>query len=1185
MKISTWLRLLPIFFALITAFTLIKLSMSVSHERFYYHESTEMTTLGEDLRGASDFLTEQAKNYVVFGDVEYREAYLQEVNVTKTRERVLKQLEAMEVPQEEIDLVNQAKELSHKLETIEYEAFAAVEKGDLEAARRLMFSEDYKAGKQPILDTLDLFQDRVQKRCGEAVDNAKKQADIALRLMGIGAIGMVVAMFVSFLTLNRKIKGMLEMTEIAGKISDGDFALDFSKYESRDEFGILASSLQSIRDTLIGIENEINDFVKGTSAGNLVYHIEYDDFKGQWSGILAGLNSAVDTVREQIIEKAPVAFIVIVDDMIIDCNRYAVEQIGMSVGTPIEGYYKDVSERHAVLKKLHEEGHVTYEQVTFRISNGDYHRFSVFISIIDQDNKKSYILWCMDVEEEQQKNDLILRNQEDLQKLVDALPSAMIIEDFVTGKIYYANDAFYKQMNLPQFTDQRDVFEKDLFAVKQSDGRSVVDKMASLSEQIKDSQVSASEEFTYEATTGEIIDTRVIAEEIMYNGVPSVIKIMQNIEAEKLLQSAAEREREANQLKSRFLANMSHEIRTPMNAIIGFAQIALMRQQDAQNADSYKKILSSSKNLLTIINDILDFSKIEAQKIDITEDVFVLEDIVANAFMVASGRIEDKHIEMLLNIQPELPIKLVGDKTRLWQILKNLLDNSAKYTQKGNVILDVSLHHEDLTDEGEEKIFIKFCVSDTGIGMSSQQISQLFTPFNQFSDDLKYKTTGTGLGMSITKELVDLMGGDIKVESIEGVGTKISVVIGFKRSQDETTLKGLVSQNIPDGHPILIADDDKISCEIMQRILEAAGFPVVCANSGAEALAQVKMHEEAGNPFKIIILDYVLGDDNGIEVGRRITQEGCSSKLLIVSAYVKKIPDKQLREVGFKDVMQKPLVPSAFVQRICDTLDEGSYMGAVTRETFVNTNILLCEDNPLNQEVACEMLKQFGITPDVAADGKECLEMLEKKNYDLILMDIMMPVMDGKEATRRIRNSDKPYKDICILAMTANVMLEQVDEFRNIGMNGHIAKPVEFDTLNEILVRNLPASKRSSFADKMKKRIAENTITVDFAIDGIAVQEGVARFGGKAERYKEVLLQFADTEAEYQKPEDTEEFHRYVHTIKGSSANLGMKELSASAKELEDDYLQKRSMAESFGRFEKKMKQTKDRIIQQLRMD
>ncbi len=1176
MKISTWLRLLPIFFALITAFTLVKLSMSVSRERLYYHEAMEMTALGDDLRGASDFLTEQAKNYVAFGELEYREAYLHEVNVTQTRERVLKQLETMEVPLEELELVNQAKELSHKLETIEYEAFGAVEQGDLEEARRLIFGEEYKAGKQPILDTLAMFEGKVQKRCSQAVDDAKKQADTALRLMGIGAIGMVIAMFVSFLTLNRKIKGMLEMTEIAGRISEGDFALDFNKYKSRDEFGILAASLQSIRDTLSSIENEIGDFVKGTTAGNLIYHIDYANYKGQWSGILAGLNSAVETVREQIIEKAPVAYIVIVDDMIIDCNRYAVEQIGMSVGTSIEGYYKDVSERHAILKKLREEGHVTREQVTFRIRNGECHRFSAFISIIDRDNKKSYILWCMDVEEEQQKNDLILRNQEDLQKLVDALPSAMIIEDSETGKIYYANDAFYKQMNLPQFTENKNLYEKDLFAVKQSDGRPVADKIASLKEQIKERQVTASEEFTYETTAGEIIDTRVIAEEVIYDGMPSVIKMMQNIEAEKLLQSAADHEREANQLKSRFLANMSHEIRTPMNAIIGFAQIALLREQDPQNIDSYKKILSSSKNLLTIINDILDFSKIEAQKIDITEDIFVLEDVVANAFMVASDRIEDKHIEMLLNMQPELPIKLIGDKTRLWQILKNLLDNSAKYTQKGNVILDVSLHHEE-----DEKIFITFCVSDTGIGMSPQQISQLFIPFNQFSDDMKYKSTGTGLGMSITKELVDLMEGEIKVESIEGIGSKISVIIGFKRSKDNMTLKGLVSQNIPDGHSILIADDDEISCEIMRRILEAAGFPVVCVHTGAEALALVKEHEAAGNPFKIIILDYVLGDDNGIEIGRRITQEGCTSKLLIVSAYVKRIPDKQVQEVGFKDVMQKPLVPSAFVQRICDTLEEGAYLGGLIGETFVNTSILLCEDNPLNQEVACEMLKQFGITPDVAADGEECLEMLEKKSYDLILMDIMMPVMDGKEATRRIRRSNKPYKNICILAMTANVMLEQVDEFLNIGMNGHIAKPVELDTLNAALVKNLPASKRSSFAEKIKKKMTETAVTVDFAIEGIAVQEGAARFGGKVDRYKEVLLKFANTEAEYQKPEDTEEFHRYVHTIKGSSANLGMKDLSARARELEEDYLLKRSMTKSFEHFAVELKQIKERIIQQ----
>jgi CheY-like chemotaxis protein len=580
-----------------------------------------------------------------------------------------------------------------------------------------------------------------------------------------------------------------------------------------------------------------------------------------------------------------------------------------------------------------------------------------------------------------------------------------------------------------------------------------------------------------------------------------------------------------------------------MNAILGFSQIALTRCGDQQDIETYRKINASAKNLLTIINDILDFSKIEAQKLDLVEEKFALEDIASNAFIVASERIEDKKIEMLLDIDPSTPYYLVGDKTRLWQVLKNLLDNSAKYTGSGCVVLRVFPASMD-----EESADLVFKVTDTGIGMTKQQLDSLFAPFTQFSDSFKYKTSGTGLGMSITKQLIELMGGTIDVKSVLGEGSEVTVSIRFKLDADKTALAEVMRKGSDDARcSVLIADDDPVSCEIMEKLCTAAGFLPVCVNSGKAALERAAQGTREGKPFDIIVLDYILGEDNGIEIGRELMKSRYKSKLLMVSAYVRSIPEDEIREVGFKDVLQKPIVPVSFVRRLRDTVTDGP--GAAPKpKGFKNARVLLCEDNIINQEVATQLLEILGISADVADNGAQCLELLQKGSYDLILMDIQMPVMDGKEATRRIRESDEPYKDICILAMTANVMAEQVSEFGELGVDGYIPKPIELEKLQEELARRLPAEKHVAAADFP----VEEKGGAGFSIEGVAVDEGLARFGGDEKRYKEALLNFAREGVKFPAPEPGADFERYIHTVSGVAGNLGFTLLAKLAGDVRD---------------------------------
>ncbi len=1155
MKISSLLRIVPIIFAGIIAITLSVHIYSIHQDRRILEEQISVRQFGENLLSASDFLTEQARFYAQSGDKEYLEAYIKEVNITKTRERVLEEMKRLHAPLNEIALVDKAKELSYDLELIEEEAFLLVEQNKLEEARDLLFSEKYKAGKQPIIDTLNLFNQTVITRCVNQALTTRKQADAALIVMMLSIIAMLVTAITSAAILSRKIKRIGEMERIAHKLADGIFDVDFTPYESKDEFGLLAKSFNQIIHTVYGIQREISTLISHSNLGDLNYQINSDNYKGykeNWAQILTGLNNFQRTIRESIIEKAPVAYVVVKDDIIIDCNRYAKDKIGMVAGAPIEKYYVDPEERNRAHNKLETDRGLNMVPVTLQVRNKEHHRFSMFTTILQNSHGQATIKWYMDIEDVEHKNDTLRQNQEDLQALINALPMAMVIQNPFTDEVEYANTAFYDLLELPKTRAFSDISMSALYHVQQTDGLTTEEKEEAFRQRTFASPYGQSMDFTYRTITGKVLDTRVISSQIIFGGKKCLIMMIQDIEAEKLqnklLLNAAEHEREANQLKSRFLANMSHEIRTPMNAIVGLTQIALARGQDATNTDTYRKIHSSAKNLLTIINDILDFSKIEAQKVELVEEVFNLEDIVANAFMIASERIEDKRVEMLLDIEPTLPVFLYGDKTRLWQILKNILDNSAKYTEDGRVVLKI---FEKKREDG--KIQISFRITDTGIGMSQEQVDALFVPFQQFSDSYKYKTSGTGLGMSITKQLLDLMDGSLDIESNIGIGTTFTIHLSFGLTDSEDTIMQVVSRRDLTSQPVLIADDDQFSRNIMQKLLESAGFSVTSVASGEEVLDTVLRHEAQNNPFRLVILDYLLGRDDGIKIGRELAKSSNYTKLLMVSAYVKQIPEAEIRDVGFSDILQKPFIPSSFIQKLCHVLDEDFSAPNVSREGFVTSRVLLCEDNSINQEVALEMLKLLGIQADVASNGLECLELLEKAEYDLILMDILMPVMDGMEATLKIRNSDKPYKDINILAMTANVMLEQIDEFMAIGMNGYIPKPIDLDVLYSELAKVLSISGPIE-GDTAPHLLSESHL----AIEGIHIKDGLARFGGNEERYKKSLLSFANSYSHLDEPQMSEGFRRYIHTLKGVMGNLGMYGLAETAKMVE-----KQLMAES----------------------
>jgi len=741
----------------------------------------------------------------------------------------------------------------------------------------------------------------------------------------------------------------------------------------------------------------------------------------------------------------------------------------------------------------------------------------------------------------------------DLRVILEAIPVAVCIVDAEKAGILYVNDACVKMFRFDSYEHMKKKKARELLASFQPTGEAPDELLERIPQ-------STSERFTREiqcvANDGRIIEVLLNAARITYRNKGAFIGIMTDLTKEKeygrMLLSTAEKEKEANQLKSHFLVNMSHEIRTPMNAIIGLTEIELRKEIGKNEAEIYTKINKSAKNLLDIINDILDMSKIEADKAEVYEDEFVLEDVLESAMLVATPRLDGKNVEFLLKADLSLPKFLIGDKTKLWQVLKNFLDNAAKFTEKGKIVFSVSGNAE---KSNSDIIYVDFEIKDTGCGISDEDMQRLFRPYSQIYTEAQKKYTGTGLGMAISKQFCSLMGGDMEIESTPGLGTSISLGIPFRRSHNyETETEALKYPELK-GARILAVDDDELSLNIMREILTGAGCMCETALSGEEALQIIFEYHDLGKDFDIILLDYMLDGIDGLETARRI-QTGLSKapKLLMVTAYQRLLIRRELEKVNIDDIIEKPFVPTLFINKIRRYFTDVPGMEYAELPQFKDVTVLLCEDYLLNQEVAREMLLEFGIKTVTAENGKIGIDILTAgdKTFDLILMDLQMPVMDGYEAARIIR-ADSRFDHIPIISLTADAMKEVEDRCFEAGMNDHVTKPVEFEALEQALLKWLPDGKRL-YNEGTQTR--ERKPSVPWEYEGLSQKSAIARFGGKRELYEKALREFAkDLPVEWPQfsyiAANIDEAQKQVHKIKGVAGNLSENYIYRYAAEFE----------------------------------
>jgi PAS domain S-box-containing protein len=638
--------------------------------------------------------------------------------------------------------------------------------------------------------------------------------------------------------------------------------------------------------------------------------------------------------------------------------------------------------------------------------------------------------------------------------------------------------------------------------------------------------------------------------------------ISDRIKFQEALQKSKDNAETVNRAKSEFLANMSHEIRTPLNAVIGMTSLLFDTDLSLEQHDYVETIRSSGDTLLGVINDILDFSKIEAGRMDLEQQPFDLRDCIESALDLVAQAAAEKRIDLAYFISEEVPSTLVGDVTRVRQILVNLLSNAVKFTNVGEVIVSVSSQPMDANVHE-----LLFAVKDTGIGIPKESVSRLFEAFSQIDASTTRKYGGSGLGLAISKRLVEIMGGTMWVESHLGEGSTFQFTIQIRAAPSKGRIHRRGTQPLLREKRVLIVDDNAINQLFLSRQLENWGMRYRTATSGEEALAII----DAGEKFDIALLDMQMPNMDGSTLAKEIVKRAGASAIPMIIITSLGMRDEFSREINFVGVLNKPIKPVQLYNALMKAIDTRTTSTAdqATEEDVFSTplaedhplRILLAEDNLINQKVALQILERLGYRADVAANGIEVLEAMRRQPYDVILMDIQMPEMDGEEAARLIRELLPESHQPTIIAMTAHALEGDRERYIASGMNDYISKPVNVKQLRTALLSCTPIKPRGTNTLQGTKSMAvvmATKLARKKTFDISAINQLKATVGGNTETLASLVDSFLDETPHYIASMrealefgDIERFNRIAHNLKGLSATFGGIRLSTFCEQIE----------------------------------
>lgn len=654
------------------------------------------------------------------------------------------------------------------------------------------------------------------------------------------------------------------------------------------------------------------------------------------------------------------------------------------------------------------------------------------------------------------------------------------------------------------------------------------------------------------------------------NGKPHLIAIFNDVShlrrVEKQMKEAKELAENATKVKSKFLSSMSHEVRTPLNAIVGLTRLALDTELNLKQIDYLRKILSASMSLLNIVNDILDFSKIEADRLKIENINIILEETLGNTMSLFMAKAEEKGLKMSCEVGSDVPAVIIGDPYRLGQVLNNLFSNAVKFTEKGEIHLKV-----EVVERSDELCVLRFAVMDTGIGLSSDQVKMLFTPFQQADGSISRKYGGTGLGLTISKKLINLMGGDISVYSELGKGSTFAftTLLGVPKSQnlksDFVNLQAMKT---------LVVDDSRTSLEVLRSFLVSWNFDVTLCMSGEECLLQLELADKAGTPFQLLLLDWVMPNMTGLEVAKKIQERVDQGRLTIapmvimVTGYSQGQLQAEAANVKTNAVLTKPIRASRLYNTIlrlqqpgirkflvCPLLEENLCRSS---KAIKGARILIVEDNEINQQVAFEMLSKIGLNVVIANNGYEALKMVENEAFNGILMDLQMPGMDGYQTASLILENPG-CKDIPIIAMSAAVMEEDKRKCLSVGMVDHVAKPMMPETLAETLLKWIKPAKQAFAATSPDAFPEPEEYDVPLSLPGFNLLGATKRVGGNKKLLCKLLHKFSDDYSSVierldalARVGDVNGILALLHDLRGVSGSLGLSLVYDHAVQLEN---------------------------------
>jgi len=1153
-----------------------------------YEARRRMFGLTEQLTDGSDRLTNAVRGYAATGDQRYYDAFQQEVAVDRNRDIAVKGLEELGLNKSERNLIVKAKQNSDKLVLLENQSFAAVRRGDIPKAIEIVYGQQYLEAKasimEPIAECRRAMEQRLTAEAADLAEHARRLDNVALVALLTNAITILSVLLLFYRRrvinplahLNQNVADLIAQKEGAQigyqkETSEiGEVARSVQRYHvtvleaNRQQW--VKSNLADLSDALQGAEQPddfgrrlLSRLVPLLNGGYGAFHVfhEADErfhfasgygFQSQQptQSFIAGEGIA----GQAALEKKAIIVSNIPRDYIKIASALGEASPGMLAAVPIT-----TQDRVLAIVEIASFSVLTKEQQALLVESESV--IALKFDVLQRNLRTRELLERIKTSEQR-----LRETEQFFRSVLELAPDGLMVvySDGVIRLVNAESERLFGytrdeligkriEMLVPSDLRERHVGLREGF--HRSPKPRVMGAGLELNGQRKDGSRFPIEIGLSPLPSPEGEGTQVAV---------SIRDITNRKEHEDALKQARLKAEEATQMKSMFLANMSHEIRTPMNAIIGLSYLALKTSLNPKQRDYLSKIHNAGTSLLAVINDILDFSKIEAGRLDIEETDFKLDDVITSVTTVTGQKAHDKGLEYLAEVSPSVPQFLSGDPLRLGQILTNLINNAVKFTERGEVRLKV-----ELLESTGNKCQLKFSVSDTGMGMTPEQAAKLFQPFTQADMSTTRKHGGTGLGLTISRRLVELMGGQIWLETIPGEGSTFFftawVGIGEQKGAGKIVPERLTSLRV------LVVDDNPTAREIIQNSLQDIVSGVDTANSGPHAIEAIRQLDSE-QPYDVIFMDWRMPGMDGLQAARFIKGDATLSHqpaIVMVTAFGREEVREEAENLHLDGFLLKPVTNSMILDALVNIFGAAEVHAADSAHSdqitpkFTGLKALLVEDNEINQQIAVELLQSVGAFVEIANNGREAVEKLvhsgETPPCDVILMDLQMPEMDGYQATQKIRSEGR-FAKIPIIAMTAHATTEERQRCLDAGMNDHVSKPIDPAVLYQTIARYFQPrviSADSTTGSRPVKAEAETIPTVQ----GLNTSDGLMRVGGNQELYLKLLRDFTkydSTPAEIEQAilkQDWMLAERLAHTVKGVAGNLGVETVQQSASALE----------------------------------